>query len=169
MTPSPPTTTLEKGYLILPADWVSTNPRFTLDIDVSPRFIAPHPYTNQDTVALARGPIVYCVEDVDNTWVKDHFKSVQLDPASASVQEKFVMDETTGDSYTALTISKGARILNAGRIHAQPGLEVDDLQNEEQSQDGVIDELKFVPYYFRANRGGTGQARVGLKRWHRSK
>ncbi|KAK5062705.1 hypothetical protein LTR84_004779 [Exophiala bonariae] len=169
VTPSPPTTTLEKGYLILPADWVSAHPRFTLDIDISPRFIAPHPYTNQDTVAVARGPIVYCVEDIDNTWVKDHFKSVQLDPASASVHEKFVTDETTGDSYTALTITNGARILDVDRINAQPGLDVGDLQSEEGSQSGVLDELKFVPYYFRANRGGSGQARVGLKRWHRSK
>ena len=29
----------------------------------------------------------------------------------------------------------------------------------------VINELKFVPYYYRANRGGRGMARVGLKKW----
>jgi hypothetical protein len=28
-----------------------------------------------------------------------------------------------------------------------------------------IETLKFVPYYFRANRGGRGMARVGLKEW----
>jgi hypothetical protein len=62
-------------------------------------------------VALVRGPIVYCVEDVDNPWVQDHFKSVQLDPA-CSVQEKLVTDGTTGDTYVALTVAKGgAQIL----------------------------------------------------------
>lgn len=38
------------------------------------RCLVPHPHTNQNTVALARGPLVYCVEDVDNPWVSDHFK-----------------------------------------------------------------------------------------------
>lgn len=168
VTPSPPITTLEKGYLILPADWVSSNQHFTLDIDISPRFIAPHPYTNQDTVALARGPIVYCVEDVDNTWVTDHFKSVQVDPVSSCVQERSVTDEITGDFYKALTVSKGASILDVDEIHARPGVEVGPSENGTQLQESLMDELNFVPYYFRANRGGRGQARVGLRRWHRS-
>jgi hypothetical protein len=32
------------------------------------------------------------------------------------------------------------------------------------SQGEYVD-LKFVPFYFRANRGGKGQMRVGLKRY----
>src|SRR4051794_1194696 len=39
--------------------------------------LTPHPFTNQDIVAVARGTIVYCVEDVDNPWVDDHFKVSQ--------------------------------------------------------------------------------------------
>ena len=166
ITPSSPTASLEKGYLILLADWVATNSLFTLDVDISPRLISPHPYTNQDTIALARGPIVYVVEDVDNPWVKDHFKSVQLDPACA-VQEETITDKTSGDTLVALTVARGASVLNTGDIHACPDVEAGELKKIEQSVDTVIDELKFVPYYFRANRGGRGQARVGLRRWHR--
>lgn len=145
---------------------MSANRRFTLHVDISPRLIAPHPYTNQDTIALARGPIVYCVEDIDNSWVKDHFKSVQLDPACA-VQEKIMTHETTGDTYVALTVAKGASILNAGSIKAQPGVDLNPVDEGAQSQDNVLDELNFIPFYFRANRGGRGQARVGLRRWQR--
>jgi DUF1680 family protein len=145
---------------------VSANRRFTLNVDISPRLIAPHPYTNQDTIALARGPIVYCVEDIDNSWVKDHFKSVQLDPACA-IQEKVVTHDTTGDTYVALTVAKGASILDTGSINAQPGVEFNHVNEATQSQDIVLDELNFVPFYFKANRGGRGQARVGLRRWHR--
>lgn len=25
-------------------------------------------------MAVARGPVVYCVEDIDNPWVEEHFK-----------------------------------------------------------------------------------------------
>jgi hypothetical protein len=47
------------------------------------REIAPHPFTNLNIVALARGPIVYCVEDVDNPWVQDHFKVCHCEEASS--------------------------------------------------------------------------------------
>jgi hypothetical protein len=110
---------------------------------------------------------VYCVEDVDNPWVKDHFKSVQLDPAACSVGERVVSDATTGDKYVALTVAKGASIVRTDLIHAEPGVDVDLLDGVVRADDGVIDELNFIPYYFRASRGGSGQMRVGLKRWHR--
>jgi uncharacterized protein len=146
--------------LVLPAEYLAANPAFTLDIEIKARLISPHPYTNQDTLTLARGAVVYCVEDVDNPWVKDHFKSVQLDPA-CSVEEKHVTDQKTGDGYVQLSVKKGARLLDVENIHPSPGIEIDDIQRGGR----VIDELVFVPYHFRANRGGSGQARVGLRQW----
>lgn len=68
------------GYVELTPEWLSSNPDFTLSIDLKPRLIASHPLTNQRTLSLARGPIVYCVEDVDNSWVKDHFQVRCLSP-----------------------------------------------------------------------------------------
>lgn len=65
---------MHKGYLSLPADWLSKNRNFKLSIPIAPRLIASHPFTNQNTFSVARGPVVYCAEDYDNDWVKDHFK-----------------------------------------------------------------------------------------------
>ncbi|OAP56874.1 hypothetical protein AYL99_08986 [Fonsecaea erecta] len=166
VVPSPPTSAPEKGYLVLPAAWVSENPSFTLEVDFRPRLVAPHPYTNQDTLALTRGPIVYCIEDFDNPWVEDHFKSVQLDPECV-VQDEAVTDEATGETYVALVVKEGASLLQVQNIDAHPTLGAEELHSVEKSDDKVIKELKFVPYYFRANRGGRGHARVGLRRWHR--
>lgn len=147
---------------------MSENRSFTLTIDITPRFIEPHPFTNQGTVALARGPIVYCVEDVDNTWVTDHFQSVQLHPSS-TVQEKVVACQATGDTYVALKVVKGASFLQPDSIRAQPGVDIDGRGKEQTPNDSpVLDELNFIPFYFRANRGGKGHARVGLRRWNRS-
>lgn len=118
---------------------------------------------------MARGPIIYCVEDVDNAWVKDHFKSVQLD-AACTVQERLVVDDpATGDTYVALKVTRGASLLRTADVHAYPAVEVGALDKLTRCEDrgAVIEELNFVPYYFRANRGGRGQARVGLRRWHR--
>lgn len=39
-----------------------------------PRVVRPHPLTMQPIAYVTRGPIVYCVEDVDNPWENNHFK-----------------------------------------------------------------------------------------------
>ena len=109
---------------------------------------------------------MYCAEDVDNTWVQDHFKSVQLDPR-CEVKEKMVMDPATKDTYVALTVVKGASVLKTESIRAAPEVEVKDLDKALQCEATILEELNLVPYYFRANRGGRGQARVGLRRWLR--
>lgn len=64
----------QNGYIKLTSAWLASNPSFTLCINLEPRLIASHPLTNEKTVSVARGPVVYCVEDVDNDWVQDHFK-----------------------------------------------------------------------------------------------
>jgi hypothetical protein len=64
----------KNGYIELTSKWLSSNSAFTLSVNLEPRLIAAHPLTNQKTLSLARGPIVYCVEDVDNSWVNDHIK-----------------------------------------------------------------------------------------------
>lgn len=69
-----PEAVLTDGYLKIPAEWLAANPTFTLSIPLETRLVASHPLTNQATMSLARGPVVYCVEDVDNSWVQDHFK-----------------------------------------------------------------------------------------------
>ena len=74
LTPPIPNASLENGYLYLTPKYLVDNPKFRLSIPLKPRLLSPHPYTNQDIVALARGPIVYCIEGKDNTWVDDHFK-----------------------------------------------------------------------------------------------
>ena len=47
-----------------------------------------------------------------------------------------------------------------------PGLEMNVLK-EKTKDTKLLDEVKFVPYYFRSNRGGRGEMRVGLRRWIR--
>ncbi|KAI9148296.1 Non-reducing end beta-L-arabinofuranosidase [Paramyrothecium foliicola] len=68
---------VKDGYLVLPPEYTSRNSTFVINIDgFSPRYISPHPYTNQKTLTLARGPIVYCVEDCDHDWKTNHFRDV---------------------------------------------------------------------------------------------
>ncbi|USW49012.1 hypothetical protein Slin15195_G023310 [Septoria linicola] len=162
LTPACPEATVQKGYLSLPAAWLAANKSFRLSLPLKSRWLAQHPFTNQHTLARARGPVVYCVEDVDNSWVDDHFKSVYLD-YEGTWDEREVADESTGDKYIALTLQNGARRLNTTRINSAPLIDAKELQSSLESSNAIA-KLNFVPYYFRANRGGKGHMRVGLKR-----
>ncbi|OCL02293.1 glycoside hydrolase family 127 protein [Glonium stellatum] len=43
----------KNGYLTIPSDYLIKNPSFNLSISLKPRFLSPHPYTNQPVIALA--------------------------------------------------------------------------------------------------------------------
>lgn len=129
--------------------------------------------TNQNTLSLARGPIVYCVEDYDNPWVDDHFKvrsvSFGLDPrlivktvhldSNCKIDERSVWDSDTGDKVIGLTVSEGAWLMEIEPVAGMPWV---DARRPPKLK--PIKELNFVPYYFRADRGGRGHMRVGLKK-----
>ncbi|KAK9422296.1 hypothetical protein SUNI508_04975 [Seiridium unicorne] len=150
---------IEKGYLTIPASYTSQNPSFTIDINgFKPRLLSPHPYTNQNTLALARGPVVYCVEDFDNKAENNHFKDVTIS-ADAAVKEE--EKDCLGEKYVGLRSSGRTRQLDDWATK-QSGLEPGSSQASTSLGDEV--ELVFVPYYLRANRGGKGHMRVGLLR-----
>ena len=163
ISPSPPNAVLEKGYLTLSPDWLQSNPTFQLNIPLKPRFIAPHPYTNQDVVALARGPLIYCVEDIDNPWVDDHFKSLLLDPAG-SITEAVISDSKLGETCTTLTAHNATSFLEVEK-YAAPHMSLEAVQKTSKKHPDVK-QLHFIPYCLRDNRGGKGHMRVGIRRKH---
>ncbi|KAL2017450.1 hypothetical protein VTK56DRAFT_2106 [Thermocarpiscus australiensis] len=156
------TAALQKNsYLVLQPDYVAANPAFALVVHgFAPRYISPHPYTGQDTLTLARGPVVYCVEDADNPWETNHFKDVAIRPGSAVTEERRVL-ESAGEPYVALRSVCWTRDMGGWTSKTagqEPGAEsFGPVLGQERK-------LTFVPYYFRANRGGKGHMRVGLLR-----
>ena len=74
MEPACPDAKVQNGYLTIPSAWLTSNKTFSLKVPMKPRWVAPPIQTGQEIVALARGPVIYCVEDFDNDWVQDHFK-----------------------------------------------------------------------------------------------
>ncbi|OCF42272.1 hypothetical protein I317_03891 [Kwoniella heveanensis CBS 569] len=53
----------------------------SITFDMPVRLLAPHPATHQDTLAIARGPIVYTAESYDNTRLEEahrHFEGLGL-------------------------------------------------------------------------------------------
>ncbi|KAI1467905.1 glycoside hydrolase family 127 protein [Daldinia caldariorum] len=174
LTPSHKAAQVEKGYLVLPAAYTSANRAFSIQIDgFEPRFIAPHPYANQSTLTLARGPLIYCVEDVDNAWEQDHFRNVGIrsDSAVAEREEEMTIKKVVdhhhhhhqiGERYVGLRSVGWIRKVIGDRTESGSGIE----PGTSLGQTVVAEEkeLNFIPYYLRANRGGRGHMRVGLLR-----
>ncbi|KAF4551455.1 Hypothetical protein D9617_13g099550 [Elsinoe fawcettii] len=168
ISPKPDKSQIEKGYLHLPSAYLSQNSTFTMTFPMTPRWITPHPYTNQNTVTLARGPMVYCLEDVDNTWVEDHFKSLRLDVNKINVEEERIFEKQTGEDIIVLRAKGGSEFLHLPKTASGPGHEVvvgkKEALNGAVPNGNAVESLTFVPFYFRGNRDGKGQMRVGIGR-----
>ncbi|KAI1822131.1 glycoside hydrolase family 127 protein [Xylaria intraflava] len=159
LTPTLNLSTIENGYLVLPPSYTSENKTFTMQIHgFEPRFISPHPYTNQHTLTIARGPLIYCVEDSDNPWEQDHFRNVGISADTPVSEEPRVMDKT-GEHYIGLSASGWVRAMDQWS-QGEPGLDPSSVVEAGVSKEAR--ELVFIPYYLRANRGGRGHMRVGL-------
>lgn len=66
---------LERGYLRLSRIW-QPGDRITLDLEMPVEQVWAHPEVTQDVgcVALQRGPLIYCLEQVDLTAPVDHIR-----------------------------------------------------------------------------------------------
>lgn len=146
---------------------MKSNPNFRLTVPLAPRLLRPHPFTLQRIAVLARGPLIYCVEDVDHPWVTDHFKSLVLAPGitksgeqlSGHVVEEKKTDLPLSEPYVGLTLKKGGLVIPQDEL--LPALESKGLEALIEGKEGV--DLRFVPYWARANRGGKHQMRVGIR------
>lgn len=130
------------------------------------RLVRPHPFTLQRVAALARGPLVYCLEDADHPWAEDHFKSLVLAPGAdaGGLGEQHVVEEEKrdlplGESYVGVTLRKGGLVIPQEEL--RPSLESRGLGELVKGREAV--DLHFVPYWARANRGGKNQMRVGIR------
>lgn len=125
--------------------------------------IRQHSATNQNTLTIARGPLIYCAEDIDNTWwVDDHFRSVRI--SSETVLEEHIgHNELLNEDYIKI-VGNGLRLhedrlLNRA-VGAFPGFEVGDEKLAVEEEVNIV----FIPYFYRGNRGGKGHMRVGFRR-----
>ena len=63
-----------------------------------------------------------------------------------------------------MSVRKGAVVVRVEDAEmAGPGVPIG-LFGEKMKRTQLLEEVKFIPYYFRSNRGGRGEMRVGLRR-----
>jgi len=129
------------GYAPVRRPW-RVGDRVHLDLDVEARLIEAHPRVaeGRGRVAVARGPIVYCLEGVDHP-------GIELLEAELDVDEPLVAEHDDG-LLGGITVVRG---MGSAPLDPYPGLYAPLGADRTRARRGVP--LTFVPYYAWANRG----------------
>lgn len=160
-------TRVEKGYLYITGLWSKAD-KVCLDLEMKPRFVKANQKVRETIgkVALVCGPVVYCLEEVDN-GKNMHLLEVCTD---ASV-EGYELKETTvgidGQIFPAY-VARGKRIVTSGDDLSQEQQNSDvyesNLYYEDTSEEYEDVELTYIPYYVWANRG-ENEMSVWMRKW----
>ncbi|WP_333676863.1 glycoside hydrolase family 127 protein [Muricomes intestini] len=126
------------GYAVLERDWKASD-KITLALDMEPKRMYANPKVSKDVgkVAIQRGPVVYCLEEVDNGA---GLQQVYL-PVDSKLKVVDRPDKLEGikEIYT-----EGFKLVNKGAENlytAKPDYKFKKIP------------LIFIPYYAWANRG----------------
>ncbi|KAK8845354.1 hypothetical protein IAR55_006067 [Kwoniella newhampshirensis] len=146
--------------LILPA-------RSTISVSFSMpvRLLSPHPATHQDSLAVARGPIVYTAETYDNPQLESrypHFADIGLhegttfDEVPMEIQGIPLIGLVSHNAVYSLrhdgkTEIGSMRVVNGSSLKAKRWVEEEDR-------------LRLVPFFARSNRGPPGRIRTMFNR-----
>ena len=107
--------------------------------------------------------------------MNDHFKSLCLPLNFSNEAEKEFLhslveehktDLPTGEDYIGIIAQKAGKFLNLGKVtektESAEGLDFPAWRNFVDEKREAVD-LHFIPYFARANRGGNGMMRVGIR------
>jgi DUF1680 family protein len=133
------------GYLYIPK---AQNVDVQLALTIKARKVYPNPAIEKDQICIMRGPLVYCIEDVDNDVDVDH---VGLLDDSVSDSEPINIAAVSG----VIPVRAMGRELVKGKnkLYSSRAWKYNKKKN-----------LLYVPYFLRANRGGKGGMTVWAKR-----
>ncbi|KAF9873806.1 hypothetical protein CkaCkLH20_08540 [Colletotrichum karsti] len=132
---------VKDGYLYLAE---RSDGRFKITFNPRPRFMYANTKVGKNEVCIMRGPLVYCIEDVDN----------DVDIDNVTLSEGLLQDGAQLrilDHEVTTVEARGRELKNADNSK---------LYDSRPWKRGEKKYLTFIPYYARANRGGNGGMRV---------
>lgn len=135
---------MRQGYLHLPP---LKNCTIQLHFPLDPRKVYAHPKTGKDEVALMLGPVVYCIEDVDNEPVLVDYVALTDGPIRTGTPKAI------GTVDSVIPIHAAGKVLEDTERPSLYGSTPWQWSKETK-------ELVFVPYFLRMNRGGNGGMHV---------
>ncbi|TAH70838.1 MAG: glycoside hydrolase family 127 protein [Anaerolineaceae bacterium] len=138
---------IKNGYCILELEF--SNQIIELDFDISPRIVRANPFVKEDIgkVAIMKGPLVYCMEEVDN---ESNLPAYYID-SSSDLEEYYDKDLLGG---TMVIQCQGKKVRqdewDESKLYSERKINYEDKT------------LTFIPYPFWGNRK-TGEMVVWIK------
>lgn len=129
---------LEQGYAMIKRDWLEGD-SVSLELDMRPKRMYANPKVSKDVgkVALQRGPMVYCLEEVDNG---KGLQQIYL-PKDAEITAVPMPDKLMGIVELRCRGKKLTAAAEEALYASEPQFQWEDV------------DLRFIPYYAWANRG----------------
>lgn len=130
--------TMQDGYCYIKKDWKESE-TIEFDFPMEAALFMASDKVREDAgkAAVARGPIVYCLEEVDN-GADLHLLSIAADPAITVADKEICGQKIKAIEVSGLREHKGS---DAALYH-----KLQEVENERVT-------LRYVPYYMWANRG----------------
>lgn len=153
-------TTPDHGFLAVELDAQSS---VEMRFDLPVQLLASHPLTGQDNLTVRKGPIVYVAETIDNQQLEKeypHFAGLGI-PSTANLKPEDMTIEGLGVTGLVIDASDVYAVQQLGQDSAF-GLVT--AKKPARSWKRLNQEIKLVPWFARANRGGAGHVRVALLR-----
>lgn len=155
-------TSADSGFLGVKLDSTST---VELNFDMPVQLLSSHPLTGQDNLTVRRGPIVYVAESIDNESLeKDfpHFAGLGIPPTAVA---QITQQDITIEGLNVVSLSVDSNdVYAAQQVGQQEAFGLVSQKKPARSWKKVGQEVKLVPWFARANRGGAGHVRVALLR-----
>ncbi|KAF6840754.1 hypothetical protein CMUS01_03851 [Colletotrichum musicola] len=133
---------VRNGYLYLPE---AKDGKVSIVFGLKPRLMYANTKTGKNEICVMRGPLVYCIEDVDNDGIDIDNVALVTAPLRDRAPMKVLDDEVVP------VIARGRELRNPDSSK---------LYDDKPWVRGEERDLVFIPYYARANRGGNGGMRV---------
>lgn len=128
---------IEKGYAYLEGIWTNTNINITFDMPAKFTYANPEVRADAGKVAIEKGPLVYCLEEIDNG---DRLSGVYVN-TTQPLEEQF--DESLLGG-TSVIMAKGRKITYQGwdehTLYGETPPVYEDVT------------LKYIPYCYWGNR-----------------
>ncbi len=143
-------TVLENGYVVIDKEWHNGD-TVNLELNMEPELLESHPSVkaNIGRVAIRRGPIIYCVEAVDNPWG---------DVWDLEISKDVKLEKEYRDILGGVVVIRGKGYLNSPDNWDRLYLTIEEASS-------IKREVEFVaiPYYAWANRE-PGPMEVWIKK-----
>lgn len=138
---------VENGYLVINRNW-KTNDQVELIFEMPIRRIKAHPNVveNRDRFALMKGPLIYCLEEVDNEDLLDEI----IIPRESKIEAEYE------------EILNGINVLKGDALKEDLSEWKSELYRDEKNINYKTTKFKAIPYYIWDHRE-SGEMRVWLR------